>query len=76
MARRVLAAEWTRRVSASCTACPVNLAKERIAAMEKEKMQSTQIKVEAQRVNTVTLASTADAKDVVAEVVTPSEEKK
>lgn len=44
--------------------------------MEKEKMQSTQIKVEAQKVNTVTLSSTADAKDVVAEVVTPSEEKK
>lgn len=44
--------------------------------IEQQKAQSTQIKVEAQKVNTVTLASTADPKDVVAEVVTPVEEKK
>ena len=39
--------------------------------LEQQRAQSTKVTVEAQKVNTVTLASTADSKDVKAEVVVP-----
>ena len=39
--------------------------------LEQQRAQSTKVTVEAQKVNTVTLASTPDSKDIKAEVVVP-----